>query len=231
MLLSSCFALAGCFDFGYALLAERYVKWMDTDNKIEFAILEEARIGYGTLYVNGIKRKALFEIETSTIHSLSITLIEEGVYEGEFLNETVPFTFNRTIIYSNSESLTLFGELYKQLTFNKSVVDKDQIDAADYLCITWSNYTDVLKVYFSQYSYLKATGNIKDKNGIWHVVLFMWKENRRFDICLYDDEIISAYPVVSGSYKNTETVLELTLEQNSLFDENTSEIKLFGKFR
>jgi hypothetical protein len=68
----------------------------------------------------------------------------------------------------------------------------------------------------------------KNKAGEMVDILFKWKEDRKFEIYLYENEILSSNPVVSGYYENDEKVAVLTLEYNVLFDENTTTITLLG---
>jgi hypothetical protein len=229
-----CFSLFACTDKKVdALLKERYVKWIDENAAVQFSILDAKGVGYGTVTVKGDKKEAWFYLNNDKFgFRLEIVLLNRANPLGESDSDYFSIRYKDGKIQSYEESVTLFGEKYDRLVFSRGEVDKDAIDASDYLCVNWMDYWAdyrnnlTISVGYDDRKY--GMGKAKVGAELRLDILFIWKPDKAFAI--YIDKRPDKFdgPVAEGTYTNEQKVLTLTFTADGLFNGRFPIMELHG---
>ncbi|MDR0697017.1 MAG: hypothetical protein LBF68_05755 [Christensenellaceae bacterium] len=224
-LLDSCIYRYQVFDY----IGVKYVKYADISGKIEFLIIERPSEGVGYITINGKHRKGIFGFSATKGLEFYISLFNEDPLLGIESNEMIYCTFENDIIKSNNENITLFGEEFDRLVFTRTPVDEKTIDASQYFYFEWKNSEDILYINFRDSFSLNGIGTAKTKTGEMANIVFVWRDDRKFEIYLEDEATVDHYPKVRGSYTNIKKELELTIEYNDdFFDDSIKTISMKG---
>jgi hypothetical protein len=208
---------------------ETYVKYTDSTGRIEFLILENSSYGFGNIIINGKSYKAIFYFSSIRASGIDITKFNEDPLKGVENSQFIYVTLENNAIKASDNKVDIFGEEFENFILTRTKVDRSLIDASQYYGIEWSEINDTLHLKFDSYSSLNGEGTAKIKTGEVVNIVFVWRDNKKFDIYLDGEANIKHNPRVSGSYISNELNLELTIEYNGgFFDDSIKTLLMKG---
>ena len=211
--------LLGC-TYGFdAVCRMKYTAWTDENAGMHFRTLDSFGNGYGYVTIDGKKQEVYIRVDVGKPGSLHIILFDENALftENEY-EEVAVFDvhYKNGKIVSNLKTLTVFGQEYSQLVFTKSEFDRNTIDAREYRNFEWNDESSNLTFSIEHYHSPRGSGTAV-VDGTEKEIMFVWLEEKRFEIYLGDEPKSTDEPVAYGTYTNNQSEAVLTFSYDSLF--------------
>jgi hypothetical protein len=217
-----CTCTIGCNNVK-AVTKMKYTEWNDETAGISFRTLDSYGSGYGRVFATDKQRKAFFNFDHRG--TLLIDLIDEesATISGSIKDRcTIIVEYKNNVLKSTNKNITVFGIEYPQIVFTKKDVDRNTIDASEYIVADWSDVQNRLSFGIGLGSGIMF-GLGKAAVGTTEVdIIFVWRSERKFEIYLGNDIEInfgtSAAPAAYGTYVNVQKEATLTFTHDELFN-------------
>ena len=211
--------LLGCTYGMHDVNTIKYKAWTDENAGMYFRTLDSSGDGYGYVTINGKKEYGYFRIGVGKPGSINIILFDENaLFTDDEYKDVASFSvhYKDGKIISNQKTLTVFGQEYSQLVFTKSEFDRNTIDAREYRNFEWSDEGNNLTFFIGNYDFARGPGTAV-VGGTEKEIMFVWLEEKRFEIYLGDEPKSTDEPVAYGTYTNNQSEAVLTFSYDSLF--------------